>query len=227
MLTAEGADQTVTGSITDKAGNSASATRKVNIDKTPPEAANQFNPAALDLAVTGKDGGSGVASVALVSSVPVKWGGDDDDDDDDKKGKGKGDDDDDGKAELRTYRVTDKAGNSLTVVEKVKKAGHEIKAIIVSLQYGSGAVITPPKNKKDFEWALNKDGSLKELEQELEVGKGKDKQEVEAQFDAKNNETTIKVKEKGKDDDDGKKVVKPGLVLLRLATDKGKLLIEF
>ena len=59
------------------------------------------------------------------------------------------------------------------------------------------------------------------------MAKGKDKQKVEANFDAKKNETTIKVKEKGKDDDDGKKVVKPGLLLLRLATEKGKLLIEF
>jgi hypothetical protein len=47
MLTAEGADQTVTGSVTDKAGNSASATRKVNIDKTPPTVACGATPNKL------------------------------------------------------------------------------------------------------------------------------------------------------------------------------------
>jgi hypothetical protein len=90
-----------------------------------------------------------------------------------------------------------------------------------------GPVRAMPKNENKSQWSLNKDGSLKELEQKIEVGKGKDKEEVQAKFDVKRNETTIKVKEKGKDDDDAKKVVKPGLVLLRMATDKGKLVIEF
>lgn len=57
----------------------------------------------------------------------------------------------------------------------------------------------------------------------MEVGKGKDKQEVEAKFEGNKNQTTIKV-----DDPKPKtKVVKPGLVLLRMATDKGNLVIEF
>ncbi len=223
-LSSEGAGQSAMPSCTDKAGNTASATVSgINIDKGPPEAFNEFDPATLDLKVVGRDGGSGGASVVLVSSVPVKWGeGDDDDDEDadDEKEKKK-------QAELRTYKVTDKAGNTLLLVEKVKKEGKEIKATIVNLQYNGGAVLTLPKNEKKFEWSLNKDGSLKELEQKLTVGKGKDKEEIQAKFDAKKNETAIRVKEKGKDDDDGKKVVKPGLALVRLATDNGKLGIEY
>ena len=213
-LTANGANQSVTGAVTDLAGNSASATRTVSIDKTAPEAYNQFNPATLDIQVIGRDGGSGIGSVT-VTSTTVKWGdGDEDDDGDDDKGS---------KAELRTYTVTDAAGNTLVLVEKVKKSGHEIKVSMVSLRYNGGAVITLPENSKSYEWSLNKDGSLKELEQKMEVGKGKAKQSVEAKYEGKKNLTTIKVDAPKPET----KVVKPGLALLRLATSNGSLVIEY
>jgi hypothetical protein len=218
IVSTEGADQSVPGTCTDAAGNSAATSfGPIKIDKTPPEAFNQFHQVSLDVKVFGRDALSGVpAGPVGCTSAPTKWGNGDDDDDD------AGNDDDDAKAELRTCTLMDTAGNSLTVVEKVKKAGHEIKATIVSLQYNGSPVVTPPENKKDFQWALNKDGSLKELEQEMEVGKGKDKQGVEAKFKAKDNQTTIKVDEPKPET----KIVKPGLVLLRMATDKGKLIIE-
>jgi len=213
-LTANGANQSVTGAVTDLAGNSASATRTVSIDKTAPEAYNQFNPATLDIQVIGRDGGSGIGSVT-VTSTTVKWGdGDEDDDGDDDKGS---------KAELRTYTVTDAAGNTLVLVEKVKKSGHEIKVSMVSLRYNGGAVIALPENSKSYEWSLNKDGSLKELEQKMEVGKGKAKQSVEAKYEGKKNLTTIKVDAPKPET----KVVKPGLALLRLATSNGSLVIEY
>lgn len=136
------------------------------------------------------------------------------------------DDDDEhngGKAELRTYKVVDLAGNSLLLVEKVKKKGQEIKVEVVSLQYNGGPLITPPKNTKNFEWATDKRGSIKELEQKMTVGTGKDKQEVEAKYEAKKNQTTIKIHKANRET----KVVKTGLVLLRMATDRGKLTIEY
>ena len=80
-----------------------------------------------------------------------------------------------------------------------------------------------PKNRKSIEWATDKDGTLKELEQEMKVGKGKDRQDVEAKYDAKKNQTTIKADEPKPE----KKITKPGLVLLRLATNKGALVIEY
>ena len=66
-------------------------------------------------------------------------------------------------------------------------------------------------------------GFNKELEQKMRVGKGGEKEKVRAEFDAKKNQTTIKVEEPGADT----KLVKPGLTLLRMATDKGDLNIEF
>ena len=64
---------------------------------------------------------------------------DDEDDDFDR------DDDDDSpgqcRLERRTYRVVDAADNLLTVVVKVKRSSHQVKARILSLQYQNAAVI--------------------------------------------------------------------------------------
>ena len=188
------------------------------IDETPPEAYNQFDPATQDVVLFGRDALSGVppGPVTPLSVIPMR-SGDREDDDEEQADK------DDESVELRTYKVMDLAGNSLLVVEKVKRKGHKIEARILSLQYNNGPVLTPPKNKKRFEWKVGRDGSLKELEQKIKVGKGTDKQKVEAKFDGKKNQTTIKVEEPEPDT----KVIKPSLVLLRMATDKGKLDIEF
>lgn len=214
-VTTEGKDQAVTVTAEDKAGNMASITVKVSIDITAPEAYNQFDPVTKNVQVFGRDGGSGVpaGSINSISVVQTKWGDGKDDTDTDKNEN----------VELRTYRVTDLAGNSLVLVEKVKIKGNEIKVKIVSLQYNNGQVITPDKNEKKFEFALNKDGTLKELNQKMQVGKEKPKQNVEAKFDAKKNKTTIKVNEPKPESN----VVRSGLVLLKMATDKGKLVIEF
>ncbi len=172
------------------------------LDTTPPEAYNQFDPVSGDLFLFGRDDSSGVppGPVPPLAVVPGRGG-----------------------RETRTYRVTDLAGNTLQVVEEVKREGHEIKGSIVSLQYNGGPVITPPQNEKKFEWAIDRDGSLRELKQKLEVGHGRDKQKVEARFDARRNETTIKVEGTGPE----RRISRTGLVLLRLATVNGRLVIEF
>jgi len=213
-VSAEGAGQSVTntGSCIDNAGNVAVAATvgDINIDKTAPEAFNRFNPATLDVEVVGRDESSGVQSVILsTNAVPQDDEGDDEEED--------------GKAELRSYTVTDMAGNTLVLVEKVKKAGHEIKVEMISLQYNGGAVITLPKNSKKYEWSTAKDGSLKELEQKMDVGTGSGKQSVEAKFKAKTNTTAIKTEYPKPET----RVVVPGLVLLRMATLDGGLTIEF
>lgn len=213
-LTSEGVTNVYYRS-TDRAGNiEVTKSTPVKIDMTPPEAYNQFSPIAHDLQVFCRDASSGcsagIAPVTPSSVVSAKWG--DEEDDDDK-----------GTAELRTYTITDLAGNTLVLVEKVRKKGHELKAHVVSLQYNSGTPIMAPKNKKGFEWSENKDSSLKELEQELEVGKDKGRQELSAKFNSKDNQTIIKLDAPKQET----KVVKPGLVLLRLATDKGRLIIEY
>jgi len=172
------------------------------LDTTPPEAYNQFDPVSGDLFLFGRDDSSGVppGPVPPLAVVPGRGG-----------------------RETRTYRVTDLAGNTLQVVEEVKREGHEIKGSIVSLQYNGGPVITAPQNEKKFEWAIDRDGTLRELKQKLEVDHGRDKQEVEARFDAKKNETTIKLAGPGPE----RRISRSGLVLLRLATINGRLVIEF
>jgi hypothetical protein len=89
---------------------------------------NQFDPINQDLAVFARDSLSGVPPGALIpiSVVPAKR----EDDEDDAKGTSDGDNDSE-RAELRTYKVSDLAGNSFLLVEGVKKEGHEIKARVV------------------------------------------------------------------------------------------------
>jgi hypothetical protein len=215
FFTLEGAGQVASHTFADLAGNSATDSVTINIDKTPPEAYNQFDPVTKDVQVFGRDALSGVlpGPVTPISVTPTKWN--------DHSGDQKGHDDDGGKAELRTYLISDLAGNTLTVIEKVKKEGHEIDAKMLSLQYNSGPVIKLGENEKQFEWKLNKDGTIKELDQEMKIGHDGSKQDVTAEFDAKKNKTTVTVEKPET------KTSFPGLVLLRMATSNGNLGIEF
>jgi hypothetical protein len=198
----------------DRAGNTANASLTINIDKTAPEAFIQFDPVTKNVLVFARDSLSG-ASTTPVSPLSVTppggHGGHGHNDDDD---------DDDGGMEQRTYRVLDRAGNTLTLVLKVKGEGRELKAKVVSLQYKSGPVASAPKNKLDFEWET-RNSTLKELEQDLTINSGRDEKEVEAEFKAERNQTVIKTKHPNGT------IVRPGLVLLRLVSDHGQLLIEF
>ncbi len=192
----------------DNSGNSeAPKSVTVQIDKTAPEAYIQLDPSSKDVAVYGRDGLSGVqpGPVAPASVTPVKWGGDDNDDDEK------------GTAELRTYNLQDQAGNSLELVLKVKKDGHEVKMEVVSLRYNGAAVVTLTGNSAKFEWSAEKNGTLKELEQQVRAGKSTTK--VEAKFEGKKNQTTIKSRET--------KTAQSGLVLLRMATANGELSVEY
>ncbi|TLX66662.1 MAG: Ig-like domain repeat protein, partial [Thaumarchaeota archaeon] len=219
-------------------------TQTVNPDTTPPEAYNQFDPTTKNVLVFGRDGESGVppGPVTPLSVIPTNLnddgdkqgsndqGGDqqvaNDQSENQKKSNSQSGDkkehDDQSNAELRTYLISDLAGNSLTLVENVKKEGHEIKVKIVSLQYNNGPIIASSKNKESFDWSLNTDGSLKKLDQEMKVGKDTNQKEVEAKYDGKKNKTTIEL-EKPKPET---KIVKDGLVLLRMATSNGNLNIE-
>jgi hypothetical protein len=123
--------------------------------------------------------------------------------------------------EQRTYRVLDRAGNTLTLVLRVKVEGHELKAKIVSLQYNSGPIVGAPNNKLDYEWATDRNGALKQLQQKLKINSGNAEQQVDAEFKADRSQTVIKTKHPNGT------IIKPGLVLLRLASVQGQLLIEY
>jgi hypothetical protein len=128
--------------------------------------------------------------------------------------------------ERRTYRVTDLAGNTLTIVLKVNRDGRELHARIISWAYQNGpassnpAFADTPRNRFDFEWQINRDGSLKKLEQSVEINSGRDRQKVEADYNGSRDETTI-------EDDSRPRIVRPGLVLLKLTTNQGRLGIEY
>ena len=210
-LTSEGAGQLVAGTAVDRAGNTAAASVSVNIDLTAPEVFIQFDPVSKNVLVFGRDALSGVssASVPPLSVTPPGRHRDDDDDDDD-----------DGGMEQRTYRVLDRAGNTVTLVLRVKEEEHHVKAKIVSLQYNSGPVVSVPKNKLNYEWEVDRHGLLKMLEQDLENRDGTP-EKVEAEFKADRNQTVIKTKHPNGS------TTRPGLVLVRLASAGGQLVIEY
>ncbi|HKE55286.1 MAG TPA: MBG domain-containing protein [Pyrinomonadaceae bacterium] len=214
-VSTEGANQMVTGTATDLAGNTNSVSISLSIDKTAPELFIQFDQVNKDVQVIGRDGVSGVApgTIAPLSISPPPGR------------REHNDDDDDGHMERRTYRVTDLAGNALTIVLKVKREGNELRARIISWTYQNGPanglpLIDAPRNRFDLDWRTNRDNSLRELEQSLKVNSGVTRQEVEADFNSVRNETKIKV-------GDSRPVVRPGLVLLKLTTNRGTLGIEY
>jgi cell wall-associated NlpC family hydrolase len=216
-MTSEGG-QIVNGSATDMAGNSATGSVTISIDKTPPEVFTQFDPQTKDIVLFGRDSLSGVTPdpVLPVSLVPLGQGDNDGDD------MGCLDSDDMHK-ELRTYQVLDLAGNPVTLVEKVKRKGRLLRAKFISIQYGNGPVTTLPRNRESFDWTLAKDGTLRELDQEFRIAPNWDVSRVEADFDAATNQTIV-IQQVPKPKS---KVVKPGLDLLHLATSGGALSIEF
>jgi hypothetical protein len=105
-------------------------------------------------------------------------------------------------------------------VLEVRAQGHELEAEIVSLQYNSGPILSAPGNELRYQWDTNQNGSLKKLKQDLEID-GDNDQEVDADFKDDQNQTTIKTKHPNVT------TVQSGLVLLRLVSVNGQLVIEY
>jgi len=183
----------------DRAGNVESTrTLTVKIDKTPPEAFLQFDPAAHDLVLFGRDALSGIGTGAIApqSVVPGK-----------------------GQEETRTYLLTDAAGNTLVVVVDVIRTGNQLNATFVSLSYNGAPAVQPVDNTLKFEWSGPKDAPLDKLNQRMDTGQGAARQQVTADWDASSGQTVIHAP--------AGDTTRPGLVLLRLATSAGQLVIEY
>lgn len=184
---------------TDRAGNVESTrTLTVKIDKTPPEAYLQFDPVTRDLVLFGRDGLSGVSPGQIAPQSVVP---------------------DKGKGEIRTYHVVDLAGNTLDVVVEVKRTGAQLRATITSLSYNGAPAVAPVDNTMKYEWSAPKGAPLDELHQLMETGRGDSRQEVAAEWHADAAQTVIHAP--------AGESIRPGLVLLRLATSAGQLAIEF
>lgn len=167
-VTAEGKGQVIRGTATDVAGNSASASVTLNIDKTPPELT------ARCALVAGRDSLSGVDSVTRAGRTTSK------------KGKFKGEE---------TFTILDRAGNRLEARFRVKAEGREARFTLLSLTYNGGSPITPAANQMKCEFASGKSAGVTEVEQKLELkGLGT---KVEAKFQAEKNVTRIEVETGG------------------------------
>jgi hypothetical protein len=128
--------------------------------------------------------------------------------------------------ELRTHRLADAAGNTLTVVVKVRKTDSELKARVMSLQYNGGAPVTPERNRLHVVlWLTDRTGQLKSLVQDVSQGHGQDKETVGAVYDAKDDESLLIVSDAPRSRPT--RTRKNGLVLLRLETDRGQLNIGY
>ena len=186
----------------DRAGNvEADQTLAVRIDNSAPEAVISFDPGTGDLAVRGADALSGVpdGAIAPLSSTA-----------------GRED------TVRRVYEIRDRADNTLRLVIDVKREGHELTASVVSLSYNGATLIVPQKNRFSVEWSIER-GTLRELEQSIEIGKGDAATEIQAQFEAEKNVTRIEIEKP----EPGTKTVRPGLVLLTITTDRGRLAARF
>jgi hypothetical protein len=201
-VSSEGLSQIISGQALDVAGNLTTGSISISIDKTPPEAFDQFDPVNRDAALFGRDSLSGTppGPVQPISVMPLNVEF----------------------SELRTYRVLDLAGNQLLLTEKVRRNHQREEVTLLTLQYAQGPTITLGPNRQVYEWKLNDDGTLRSLKQDYQAGDGPSAMQVEARFSARDNQTVIEQHGPGPE----QKTVQPGLALLRLSTSKGALSIE-
>jgi hypothetical protein len=199
-ISTEGANQSVTGTCSDNVGHQTTqAFGGIDIDLTPPEAYLAFDPTSRDVQLFGRDqGGSGVATANPVTPTTASGNG---------------------SAQTRTYTVLDGAGNRLVLVLQAKPGAGLLQATVTSLRYNAGSPIVAPFTSLTYDWATNRDGSLKSLDQDLTIGKGPAQRHVVASYDASKNQTKLT--------DASGTSTRTGLVLVRVASAAGALSFEY
>jgi len=246
-------NQVLTTTATDFMGNAGSGSTTVMIGittttPTPLEAGVTFNPTTHDIQVNAICGAGCVApttvtqtSTAAASASQNDEGHGDGDGHGDGQGNGHGHgqghqgDDDSGGSVNRTYTIADSGGHVVTLIMRVQNHGNELKASIVSIQYGNASPVTPADNKLDFQYSLAKDGSINTLEENVGGGNATG----HAHYDAKKGVTTITIGSGGGgggegDDDKGdggdggqNTITNSGLWLLELTTSDGTLGLSY
>ncbi len=128
--------------------------------------------------------------------------------------------------------ITDMGGNTLVIpFIKYREKPTKLKIVFDTLIY-NGVATTTPKTTLEYEWELKKDGTLKELEQNIRI---KNTRRVSAEYNAKKNRTKIvdKTKDEGKEEgenDDEKsavKITRAGVVSLVLSTRNGVISVTY
>jgi hypothetical protein len=112
------------------------------LDRTPPEAEIFFDPAIEDLAVRGVDNLDLSVNISLTEKV-IK------------------------NKVVRTYVLTDDAGNTTELQLEVKHHKHEIKAEIIDMKY-NGKPVNIPQNSLKIEYIIE-NGEVKMLNQFLKI----------------------------------------------------------
>jgi hypothetical protein len=120
--------------------------------------------------------------------------------------------------------IIDKAGNTLVVpFIKYKDGKTKLKVVFEKLIY-NGTVKNIPKTTLEYEWELNKNGTIKELEQDVVI---KNTRRVSAEYESKKNETKITDKEKEKGEKSNVKSRKLGVVLFTISTQDGVVGVQY
>jgi pimeloyl-ACP methyl ester carboxylesterase len=132
------------------------------------------------------------------------------------------------------YTMSDDSGNTTTLSfkhikekeNKHERHGHgHVQAQLLSIRYGTLSTTTEsifPNNEIQYEWERTKDGSLKELEQNVKVRKDFT---LRAKYDAKKDETRIYFVDK--ENKEKLEETRMGLVLIRITTKRGALVMGY
>lgn len=194
--------------------------QQVKIDKAAPEAKIYFDKIAKNLKVEGVDKLSST-TVAMTSQTNPD-SRDIDDDIKHKDERGESSHANGADKGIVIYKISDEAGHITTL--KLRRIGGEnrnVEAVLDSIRYDNGAVITIPKTTLSYEWSLDKNKNFKSLSQEITAN---GKFEIGAQYSSKQNKTQISVKE-------GKKkaqtVSVSGLAIIKATTQMGRLGWEY
>jgi hypothetical protein len=233
LISAEG-QTTITFAATDTDGviESPANTITVRIDRTPPELSTRFDPGSKDLLVFGHDAGSGLSSDAVAadpaspliasaptSVLPATWTPADD-------AAAASPDAGSGAAEVRTYAVSDVAGNTTVLVIKIKRpgsSGSQLKARLISIQYRKLPAVAFGPNLEEVDWHVGRDGSLATVDQKFRAASAGLWQVVDAHYNARQGHTDVIVK-----NPQAHPVIQtPGLDLLQMLTSSEHLSIEY
>jgi parallel beta-helix repeat protein len=180
------------------------------IDKTPPEAAIKFDPYSKDIKVYDSETDLEVGYVLLPMTAAEK----EKPDENGEKGWS-----------LRKYILKGCGKNSLTLIIKHKKEGKEIKAEIVSMQYGDRPAVQAIKNKIQAGYSEVKEGgAIKELEQKISSSDKKKIFEITAKYNINNkNQTAVtRISEKNT-----LKQTLTGMAILEIITSDGSLKYDY
>ncbi len=120
------------------------------------------------------------------------------------------------------FTIQDEAGHFLNLdFDELKQQDKEIKAELESLQYDNSLIIQPPETELKYEWSLDKDKTIQELEQRIKV---ENQFEIKAKYNRQKDKTEIEIKYEG---EEKIKYQLPGLVIIKLTTKSGALDFEF